>query len=187
MRVVITGGPGAGKTALLNELSRLGFATVDDTPRAIIRSRRARGLSPRPPPLEFAEEVLRREIEQYERHGGDALTFYDRGVVDALLMVSHGAPERRAEVMALAVGHPYHRVAFFLPPWEEIYVHDDERDHPFSDAARVHESLVSWYEACGYHVAPLPKVSVVERCRIVLSLLNVEWPTSWVSTPDRTR
>jgi predicted ATPase len=173
MRVVITGGPGAGKTALLNELSRLGFATVDDTPRAIIRSRRARGLSPRPPPLEFAEDVLRREIELYNQHSGDGLTFFDRGVIDALLMVSQAAPERRAEVVALAAGHPYHRVAIVLPPWKEIYVNDEERDHPFSHAVRVHESLVGWYEACGYKVAPLPKVTVDERCRLVLSILHV--------------
>lgn len=171
MRVVITGGPGAGKTALLNELSRLGFATVGDTPRAIIRSRRARGLSPRPPPLEFAEAVLRGEIAQYQRHGGDALTFFDRGVIDALLMVLQAAPERRADVVALAAGHPYHRVAIVLPPWEEIYVNDEERDHPFSHAVRVYESLVAWYEACGYRVASLPKVTVGERCRLVLSML----------------
>jgi predicted ATPase len=173
MRVVITGGPGAGKTALLSELDRLGYATVDDTPRAIIRSRRARGLSPRPPPPEFAEEILRREIEQYDLHGGGALTFFDRGVIDALWMVSQAAPERRAEVAALAAGHPYHRVAIFLPPWEEIYVNDEERDHPFSHAVHVYESLVTWYEACGYDVAPLPKVPVAERCQIVLSVLKV--------------
>jgi predicted ATPase len=173
MRVVVTGGPGAGKTALLGELSRLGYATVDDTPRAIIRSRRARGLSPRPPPLEFAEEVLRREIEQYHLHGSDALTFFDRGVVDALWMVSHAAPERSGELTAVAADHPYHPVAIFLPPWQEIYVNDEERDHPFSHAVHVYESLVAWYDACGYQVAPLPKVPVAERCRLLLSLLRV--------------
>jgi predicted ATPase len=172
MRVVITGGPGAGKTALLNELSRLGFATVDDTPRAIIRSRRARGLSPRPPPLEFAEEVLRREIEQYDRHGSGALTFFDRGVIDALLMVSHAAPERGADVAKIAADHPYHRVAFFLPPWEEIYVNDEERDHTFDHAIRVYESLATWYGQCGYQVAAVPKLSVAERCDYVLSALD---------------
>jgi predicted ATPase len=173
MRVVITGGPGAGKTALLSELNRLGFATVDDTPRAIIRSRRARGLSPRPPPVEFAEEVLCREIALYKQHGGDGLTFFDRGVIDALLMVSDAAPERRADVAARAAEYPYHPVVVFLPPWEAIYVNDEERDHPFSHAVRVYESLLAWYEACGYQVTPLPEVAVDERCRLVLSMLQV--------------
>jgi len=172
MRVVITGGPGAGKTTLLRELERRGFATVEDTPRAIIRSRRALGLSPRPSPLEFAEQVLRRDVELYEQNPGQALTFFDRGVLDALAMVADAAPERRAELVALAADYPYHPVVVVLPPWEEIYITDDERDHTFAHAVRVHESLVAWYQLCGYHVASVPKLPVAERCDYVLSALS---------------
>ena len=172
MRVVITGGPGAGKTTLLRELERRGFATVEDTPRAIIRSRRALGLSPRPSPLEFAEQVLRRDVELYEQNPGQALTFFDRGVPDALAMVADAAPERRAELVALAADYPYHPVVFVLPPWEEIYITDDERDHTFAHAVRVYESLVAWYQLCGHHVAPVPKLPVAERCDYVLSALD---------------
>ena len=171
MRVVITGGPGAGKTTLLRALGSRGFATVEDTPRAIIRSRRALGLSPRPSPLDFAEQVLRRDVELYEQNTGQGLTFFDRGVLDALAMVADAAPERRAELVALATEYPYHPVVFVLPPWEEIYVNDDERDHTFTHAVRVYESLVTWYESCGYHVAPVPKLSVGGRCDHVLSAL----------------
>ena len=172
MRVVITGGPGAGKTTLLREFSSRGFATVEDTPRAIIRSRRALGLSPRPSPLDFAEQVLRRDVELYEENTGPAPTFFDRGVIDALAMVAEAAPERRAELVALATDYPYHPVVFVLPPWEEIYVHDDERDHTFTHAVRVSESLVAWYRLCGYRVDPVPKLPVAERCNYVLSALN---------------
>jgi predicted ATPase len=172
MLVVITGGPGAGKTTLLRELERRGFATVEDTPRAIIRSRRALGLSPRPSPLEFAEQVLRRDVELYEQNTGQARTFFDRGVPDALAMVADAAPERRAELVALAADYPYHPVVFVLPPWEEIYITDDERDHTFAHAVRVCESLVAWYQLCGYHVASVPKLPVAERCDYVLSALN---------------
>jgi len=172
MRVVITGGPGAGKTTLLRECGRRGFATVEDTPRSIIRSRRARGLSPRPSPLAFAEQVLRRDIELYGRNAGPALTFFDRGVLDALAMVAEAAPERRTDLVALATDYPYHPVVFVLPPWEEIYATDDERDHTFTHAVHVYESLVVWYQACGYNVAPVPKLPVAERCNHVLSALH---------------
>jgi predicted ATPase len=171
-RVVITGGPGGGKTTLLRELGCRGFATVADTPRAIIRSRRALGLSPRPSPLDFAEQVLRRDVELYEENPGQSLTFFDRGVIDALAMVAEAAPERRAELVALATAYPYHPVVFVLPPWEEIYVNDDERDHEFAHAVRVSESLVAWYQSCGYHVAAVPKLPVAERCDYVLSALD---------------
>jgi predicted ATPase len=37
---------------------------------------------------------------------------------------------------------------------------------------RIHASLLAWYELCGYRVATVPNVSVVERCGFVLSTLN---------------
>jgi predicted ATPase len=172
MRVVITGGPGAGKTTLLRELSARGFATAEDAPRAIIRSRRALGLSARPSPLEFAEEVLRRDIGSYKQHNGQTLTFFDRGVIDALAMVAHAAPQRLAESVALAADYPYHRVVFILPPWEEIYVNDEERDHSFGHAVRVYESVVTWCQLCGYVVASVPKLPAVERCDYLLSTFS---------------
>jgi len=172
MRVIITGGPGAGKTTLLRELGTRGFATVDDTPRAIIRSRRALGLSPRPSPLEFAEQVLRRDVELYEQNAGEARAFFDRGVLDALAMIVDAAPERRADAVARAADYPYHPLVFVLPPWEEIYVTDEERDHPFTHAVRVCESLVGWYQLCGYEVAQVPKLPAAERCNYVLSALD---------------
>ena len=171
MRVVITGGPGAGKTALLQELQRRGVATVEDTPRSIIRSRRAAGLSARPSPLDFGEQWLRRDIELYERNGGEAPIFFERGVLDALAMIADVAPERDAELRALAGDYPYHPVVFVLPPWEEIYVTDTERDHSFIHAVRVYESIVTWYQSCGYQVDPVPKLTVAGRCDHVLSKL----------------
>jgi predicted ATPase len=59
-----------------------------------------------------------------------------------------------------------------LPPWEEIYVADDERDHTFAHAARVYESLVAWYQSCGYQVAAVPRLAVGKRCDHVLSVLE---------------
>jgi hypothetical protein len=65
LRIVITGGPGAGKTALIAALAAAGHATVAESARAIIAERRARGLPPRPDPPAFAREILRRDIDKY--------------------------------------------------------------------------------------------------------------------------
>ena len=74
--------------------------------------------------------------------------------------------------MAFAANHPYHPIVFVLPPWQEIYVNDDERDHPFTHAVRVCEALVAWYQLCGYHVVPVPRLPVAERGDHVLSALD---------------
>src|SRR5262249_49704768 len=67
-RIVITGAPGAGKTTLLLTLQARGYTIVRDTARAIIQDRRRRGLSPRPEPYVFAQEMLRIDIENFVRH-----------------------------------------------------------------------------------------------------------------------
>ena len=58
-RYIITGGPGAGKTTLLTALSLLGYATVEESARAIIAERLATGATPRPHAHKFAREILR--------------------------------------------------------------------------------------------------------------------------------
>ena len=83
--VIVTGGPSAGKTTLLTELAAMGYAIVDESARAIIAERLARGESPRPNPAAFAREILRRDIQKYvNQPQGLTWTFFDRSLIEAL-------------------------------------------------------------------------------------------------------
>ena len=129
-RVVITGGPGVGKTTLLAELSARGHVTVAESARAIITDRRARGQSPRPEPVAFAREILRRDTEKYHAHPSTpGWVFFDRGVIEALSMLHDVAPLSASELDAALRVHPFHSSVFVLPPWSDIYTTDSERDH----------------------------------------------------------
>src|SRR5262245_44221586 len=87
-RVVFGGGPGSGKTTLLHALKLRGYAVVPDNARAIIQARKSSSLSPRPAPLEFAQAILRQDIQQHrEQASRSGLVFFERGVVDALGML----------------------------------------------------------------------------------------------------
>jgi predicted ATPase len=172
-RIVLTGGPGAGKTALLHALGAQGYAVVDESARTIIQSRRSRELSPRPQPLEFAQEVLRQDIDKYHRHASDSgSVFFDRCVLDALCMLDQVTPLSPGELAAFLSRYPYYRQVFFLPPWEAIYSNDAERDQTFAEAVAVHERLAEWYRRCGYEVMDVPTVTVAERCGYVLQTLG---------------
>ena len=171
-RVIVTGAPGAGKTTLLAELARRGYATFDDSARAIIAERLARGESPRPEPLAFAREILRRDIEKYEAAPPDrGWSLFDRSLLEAVGMVHDAAPLSPAELQAFRERYRYHPTVFVLPPWPEIYVNDAERDHPFAHALRVHEEIVRWYALCGYATLLVPCVAVPERAEFVLRAL----------------
>ena len=171
-RIVLTGGPGAGKTSLLLALRARGHAVVHESARAIIQERRERGLSPRPEPLEFAREILRRDIEHLgDVRSASTYTFYDRGILDALCMIDQVTPFPPRELRELISRYRYHRQVFVLPPWDDIYTTDDERDQTFADAVRVHAMLDAWYRRCGYEVVEVPRMSVAQRCEFVLNTL----------------
>ena len=163
-RVVLTGGPGTGKTTLLTELARRGHATVDESARAIIAGRRARGLPPRPDPLSFAREILARDIDKY-RHppANTGLVFHDRCALEALAMLHEASPLTDDALRAQLAELRFHGTVFILPPWEAIYVNDAERDHPFAHAVAVHAQLLRWYRGCGYQVCEVPCLPVAQR------------------------
>ena len=91
--VIVTGGPGVGKTTLLVELAVMGYTTVEESARAIIRERLARGASRRPDAVAFAQEILSRDIEKsLNQPCVSEWVFFDRGLIDALGMVHEASP-----------------------------------------------------------------------------------------------
>ena len=171
-RVVITGGPGVGKTTLLVELNARGYPTVAESARAIISERRARGHSPRPEPVAFAREILRRDTEKYHAHPGDSgWVFFDRGVVEALGMLHEAAPLSASELDTALRAYRFHSSVFILPPWPGIYTTDAERDHSFPWVEHVHNQLARWYRSCGYALCEVPRLPVAERAEFVLRAL----------------
>jgi predicted ATPase len=185
-RVVVTGGPGAGKTVLLGELARRGHPYAPESARAIIRERLAQGLSPRPAPAEFANQILRRDIEEYrgvaERSPGDGerpagggvhdVHFFDRSILDALGMLDQLGILSARERDRHLTEYPYHRQVFLLPPWEAIYRVDSERDQTFGESVRVHDTIRQWYLRCGYEIVSVPPGPVADRCDLVLETLE---------------
>jgi predicted ATPase len=171
-RVIVTGGPGAGKTTLVSHLAAAGYATVHDSARAIIAERLAQGLSRRPEPQEFAREILRRDIDSYQScaETGDWV-FFDRGVIEGIAMVQETAPLPPGDLQNLLVAHAFHRTVFILPPWEEIFTTDAERDQPFTDSVQVYDRLVRWYRACGYALHEVPRLPAAQRATHVLQAL----------------
>jgi predicted ATPase len=170
--VIVTGGPGAGKTALLAELATKGYPTVEESARAVIAERLARGASRRPDALTFAQEILRRDIEKYvSQPRTSSWVFFDRGLVEALSMLHEASPLFPGELESMLTTYPFHPTVFVLPPWEIIYANDAERDQSFAEAVDVHARVVHWYRSCGYVLNEVPRFPVAERAEYVLRIL----------------
>ncbi len=103
----------------------MGCTTIEDSARAIIAERLARGASRRPDPPAFAREILRRDIDNYLRQPRTSKwVFFDRGLIDALGLLHEVAPLSPNELQAAVASYPFHPSVFVFPPWEAIYVRD---------------------------------------------------------------
>lgn len=146
---------------------------MDEVARKIIRERLNGGLDPRPSPQEFAREILRRDINNYNESSEGSYRFFDRGILDSLFMLDVAAPFPQGEIDTWIASYPYHRRVFFLPPWKAIYVNDAERDQTFEESVTVYEALLRWYLRCGYQVIEVPCDTISNRCEYVLRTLGL--------------
>ena len=170
--VIVTGGPGVGKTVLLAELAAMGYPTVEESARAIIAERLARGMSRRPDALAFAQEILRRDIEKYlDQPRTSKWAFFDRGLIDALGMLHEASPLSPTELETMLASYPFHATVFVLPLWEVIYANDAERNQSFAEAVEVYAKVVRWYRSCSYVLHEVPRLPVAQRAEHVLRIL----------------
>jgi predicted ATPase len=167
--IACCGGPGVGKTTVIAALHQRGYGRTSDSARALIQERLQKGLSPRPSPREFAEQLLDREKAQY-RSKADATqpVFFDRSVLDPLGMLHQLGVVSDKALRRLLTEYVYFPKAFIFPPWEEIYTTDAERDHTFEHVVAVHAGVTAWYRRCGYDLVEVPRGTVADRCDFIL-------------------
>ncbi len=172
--VAISGCSGGGKSTLLGELARRGYATVEEPGRRIVMEELQAG-GPALPWIDavaFARRAIAMALADRAAAPGDGRwVFFDRGLIDAAsaLEAITGEPVLRP----LAETHRYHARVFLTPPWPEIYAPDAERRHGMDAAIAEYERLIRDYPALGYEVDILPKVAVEARADYVLARLGV--------------
>lgn len=173
--VLISGCSGGGKSTLLTELGRRGFAIVEEPGRRIVREENARGGRAVPwiDPGAFARRAIEMALADRVALRDEAgWVFFDRGLVDAAAALE--ALTGEPALKALDAAHPYHRRVFLAPPWPAIYVTDEERRHGFEAGLAEFARLERLLPALGYELVMLPKTSVERRADIVLEILGAQ-------------
>jgi predicted ATPase len=172
---VVTGGPGAGKTALVEALATAGVRTLPEAGRGIIRDQRAIG-GPALPWVDcaaFAEAMLVWEMRSHaEARRADGPVVFDRGVPDVIGFLRLCGLPVPAHMARAAEAIRYDRRVFLAPFWPEIFAPDAERLQNPEQAEATCRVMEEVYGALGYDLVRLPPVPVAERVRFVRDVMG---------------
>tara|TARA_Y100000815_G_C13242351_1_gene462319 strand:+ start:250 stop:777 length:528 start_codon:yes stop_codon:yes gene_type:complete len=172
---VVTGGPGSGKSSLIEALSRRVISTVPEAGRAIIRDQMLIDgpALPWADRAAFAEQMLGWELRSHREAALRAEpVIFDRGVPDVIGYLTLCKLPVADHIGEAARLFRYNRRVFLAPFWPEIFTHDAERKQHLAEAKATCEAMRETYRSLGYELVDLPCTSVEERADFVLERLG---------------
>lgn len=173
--LVISGGPGFGKSSLINELVNWGFIAGSEAAREIIAEQlQSNGsILPWRDIGAFQNAVLMRRISFWQSVAEDQIAFTDRAIPDQLAFARFRGFSPSALLIEAASKYQYFEEVLICPPWEEIYTCDEIRKESFSEACRLHDLICKEYQKLGYRLIELPKVAVNDRVKFIKDLFDL--------------
>ncbi|SRX76279.1 AAA family ATPase [Aequorivita antarctica] len=175
-RIVITGGPGSGKTALITYLEKEGHAVIHEISRDVILEAQKEGIEQLflENPILFSEKLLEGRLKQFHegKNNASQILFYDRGMPDVTAymdFVDTHYPEKFSDT---CLKYKYDEI-FVLPPWEDIYEQDNERYESFEQAEKIFHFLKNGYQNYGYKIHEVPVGTIKERVQFIITTINL--------------
>ena len=173
--IVIIGGPGTGKTTIIDALIAKGYCCYPEISREVTLEAKKQGVGQLflENPLLFSELLLEGRKKQYNNAQNEPhqIVFLDRGIPDVLAYMHYIGDSYPAFFDVACKEHIYSKI-FILPPWEEIYESDDARYENYEQAKLIYTHLTETYQNYGYELIEVPKDSVANRILFILDKVS---------------
>lgn len=179
-KIVVTGGPGVGKTTLIDELVAMGYAAVEEVARDIKEMEMDKAKTdpsyiPILPEtdqegfnaLVVAEQLLREENVKARP------VILDRCLVDPIAYAELSQANIFANAVDLVNQAGYHHKVLMLEPLGS-YQQDKERPETEDQSRAIHEHLRAVYTRMGFKVVSVPSLPIPERVSFVLNHISLE-------------
>ena len=170
-KIVITGGPGTGKSTVIAELFKRNYDCMEEISRQITLEAQRQGIAQLflSDPLLFSDKLMEGRMQQYKAacELTSDLVFFDRGIPDVHAYMDFANQEYPEKYVVNSVMHKYTKV-FIMPPWKDIYICDNERYEDFEQALKIHTFLHRTYHELGYEIIEVPTGTVAARTDFIL-------------------
>ena len=173
-KIVFIGGPGTGKTTVLNELNKLGYTCIPEISREITLQAQKEGIAQLfvSQPLLFSEKLLEGRERQYinAEKSTSKVIFFDRGIPSIQAYMKYFKTDFPPIFLQKSKQYKYSKVFQFLP-WKQIYTSDNERYETFEESVVISTFLHDTYTQLGYEIIPVPFDTVKNRCNFIIENL----------------
>lgn len=173
MRIVLTGGPGIGKTAILSELDERGFPILEEVARKVIE-RVGPPNGSRERVRELQQHIVSAQLQQEAdnpHHG--KYQFLDRSLIDNIGYCNHYRNEVPEELSSISDLQTRYDFVFLLD--QLPYKKDAQRTEDEATARAIHQRIAEAYQSLGYNPIRVPvnlqlkeKESIQERTEFIL-------------------
>ena len=122
----------------------------------------------------FIKRLSTDSIGQFDR--ADELNqtvFCDRGFIEPLAYWRSRDPQAFLALNDKIGIRRYCDPVLVAPPWPELFISDEERQHKFSQAVAEYHSICETLNYLNYRQIEIPKLTVEKRVDFVLSQLDI--------------
>lgn len=173
-KIVLIGGPGTGKTTVLNKLKEKGFFCFDEVSREVTLKAQKQGIEQLflTEPLLFSKMLLEGREEQFLKadKSQENIIFFDRGIPDVHAYMNYFKTEYPNLFLEKSNQYKYDLI-FHFSPWKEIHTTDNERYETFEESCLIDTFLTKAYQDLGYKIINVPFGSVLERTNFIINSL----------------
>jgi predicted ATPase len=176
-KIVLIGGPGTGKTTIINELMKRDFYCMPEVSRKIVLKAKKEGIEQLflTAPVLFSKMLLEGREEQYNKAQNlkEEIVFFDRGIPDVHAYMNYFNTIYPTYFIQKSKTYKYTKV-FHFSPWKEIHTTDNERYESFEEAVKIDAFLITAYSELEYELINVPFGSVAERTNFIVNSLSFE-------------
>ena len=175
-KIVITGGPGTGKSSLINELMYRNYECMPEISRQVTLEAQKNGVKQLflKDPLLFSGLLLKGREQQFlvAENTAAEVVFFDRGIPDVHAYMNYLGVNYPTLYIEKSLEFRYTTI-FMTPPWQEIYESDNERYESYEQALAIHNHLKKTYRELDYVINEVPVDTVKKRVDYILNKMNI--------------
>ncbi|MGJ8744550.1 AAA family ATPase [Polaribacter sp.] len=176
-KIVLIGGPGTGKTSVINTLIERNYCCFPEISREVTLNAQKKGIDQLflTEPLLFSKLLLEGREQQFLNadKSDKKWAFFDRGIPDVIAYLNYFNTQYPTSFVEKSNQYTYQKI-FHFSPWEKIHTTDNERYETFDEAIIIDQFLIKAYVSLGYTIINVPFGSLEDRTNFIIDSLTCD-------------